>query len=416
MVYVRQEQLPALRQYKYSGVDHSLISKYVLKPFYTNVVIKLFPMSMAPNLITLTGFTFVVANFLTLLWYNPTLDQDCPPWVYYSWAVGLFLYQTFDAVDGSQARRTHQSGPLGELFDHGVDALNTSLEVLLFAGSQNMGQSWYTVAMLFSSLLTFYVQTWDEYHTKTLTLGIVNGPVEGVLIIVCVYALTGYMGGASFWQRSMLATLGVPRFEFMADHVYDFSFTQWYMVQGTVVLVYNTVESARNVIKARRAQGDRSRYALVGLLPFFGTWATILAYLYLQPNILHGHLVPFVMFAGIVNAYSVGQMITAHLVQLRFPYTNVLTLPLAWGVVDSLGPWLLSTFGFGWPSALGDGVYQVAFMFCLLGMAIGVYGSFVVDVIVTICDYLDIWCLTIKHPYVEGQEHKGNGNGAKKTN
>lgn len=48
------------------------------------------------------------------------------------------------------SRRTHQSGPLGELFDHGVDALNTSLEVLLFAGSQNMGQSWYTVATLFA--------------------------------------------------------------------------------------------------------------------------------------------------------------------------------------------------------------------------------------------------------------------------
>ncbi len=47
-------------------------------------------------------------------------------------------------------RRTHQSGPLGELFDHGVDALNTSLEVLLFAGSQNMGHSWYTVATLFA--------------------------------------------------------------------------------------------------------------------------------------------------------------------------------------------------------------------------------------------------------------------------
>ncbi len=53
--------------------------------------------------ITLTGFGFVLVNFLTLLWYNPTLDQDCPTWVYYSWAVGLFLYQTFDAVDGTQA-------------------------------------------------------------------------------------------------------------------------------------------------------------------------------------------------------------------------------------------------------------------------------------------------------------------------
>ena len=103
MVYVRQDALPGLRNYKYSSVDRSLTSKYILKPFYTNVVIHLFPKSMAPNLITLTGFLFVIANFATLLWYNPGLDRDCPPWVYFSWAIGLFLYQTFDAVDGTQA-------------------------------------------------------------------------------------------------------------------------------------------------------------------------------------------------------------------------------------------------------------------------------------------------------------------------
>lgn len=60
-------------------------------------------LSISPNLITLTGFGFVILNFLTILYYNPTLDQDCPPWVYVSCAVGLFLYQTFDAVDGMQA-------------------------------------------------------------------------------------------------------------------------------------------------------------------------------------------------------------------------------------------------------------------------------------------------------------------------
>ncbi|KAH0843024.1 hypothetical protein FOPE_08372 [Fonsecaea pedrosoi] len=109
MVYIRQRNLEKLHEYKYSGVDKSLVSRYVLKPFYTNVVIKFFPMSMA----------FVIINVLTMLWYNPTLDTDCPPWVYLTWAIGLFLYQTFDAVDGTQARRTHQSGPLGELFDHG---------------------------------------------------------------------------------------------------------------------------------------------------------------------------------------------------------------------------------------------------------------------------------------------------------
>lgn len=53
--------------------------------------------------ITLSGFGFVVVNLLTMFWYNPNLNEDMPSWVYVSWAIGLFLYQTFDAVDGSQA-------------------------------------------------------------------------------------------------------------------------------------------------------------------------------------------------------------------------------------------------------------------------------------------------------------------------
>lgn len=274
--------------------------------------------------------------------------------------------------------------------------------MLLFAGSQNMGQGWKTVATLFASLLTFYVQTWDEYHTKTLTLGIVNGPVEGILVLVGVYALTGFMGGAHFWQQGMLSTVGIPRPAGVPQAVYALSFTEWYLVLGTLVLVYNTVESARNVVRARRARGDQSRVALLGLLPFFATWALVVAYLVLQPDILHLHLVPFALFVGIVNAYSVGRIITAHLAGLDFPYANVLVLPLAYAVADSLGPFLqyeTSHPWLGWPSALGRGVYQVAFVFCMLGAAVGVYGSFVVDVIVTICDYLDIWCLTIKHPW-----------------
>lgn len=87
--------------------------------------------------------------------------------------MGLFLYQTFDAIDGTQARRTGQSGPLGEMFDHGefcskfrfdligipldfwlifagVDALNTTLEVLIFAGACNLGQGWKVMITLFA--------------------------------------------------------------------------------------------------------------------------------------------------------------------------------------------------------------------------------------------------------------------------
>lgn len=301
-------------------------------------------------------------------------------------------------------RRTRQSGPLGELFDHGVDALNTSLEVLIFSAAMNLGQGWKTVLILFASLLTFYVQTWDEYHTHTLTLGIVSGPVEGIVTLCIVYAFTGYVGGGSFWHQSMFASIGMPRFAFIPAIIYDLPWTDWYMVYGSVVLIFNTILSAMNVMAARRLRKENSITALYGLAPFFLTWTVIPIYLFLQPVILRQHLVPFVFFVGIVNAYSVGQMIVTHLTKSRFPMTNVLVLPLAFGVIDSLGPFLHDHIGVGWPSALGDGQYQIAFMFSCLGLAIGVYGSFVVDVIVTICDYLDIWCLTIKHPYAEKKE------------
>lgn len=176
-----------------------------------------------------------------MLYYTPNLDQECPSWVYWSWSIGLFLYQTFDAIDGTQARRTRQSGPLGELFDHGVDALNTSLEVLLFAAAMGFGQGWRTIGVLFATMLTFYVQTWDEYHTKTLTLGLVSGPVEGILSLCVVYAITA-VKGPSYWQQPMLPSLGVPMFEWVPKAVYTADFGAVLMLYGGLVLVFNTVE------------------------------------------------------------------------------------------------------------------------------------------------------------------------------
>jgi ethanolaminephosphotransferase len=91
------------------------------------------------------------------------------------------------------------------------------------------------------ALLTFYVQTWDEYHTKTLTLGIISGPVEGIITLCIVYAFTAVVGGGSFWQQSMLRTLGVPKYAFIPDFLYEMPFNEWYMVYGGLVLVYNTI-------------------------------------------------------------------------------------------------------------------------------------------------------------------------------
>jgi len=114
---------------------------------------------------------------------------------------------------------------------------------------------------------------------------------------------------------------------------------------------------------------------LYGLVPYFATWTFVPAYLYLQPVILEHHLIPFVFYVGLINAYSVGLMILAHLTKNpRFPIYNVLTMPLGLAVLDSLGP-----FTGLWPSALGSGTYQIAFVSMCMGLGVGVYGSFVVS-------------------------------------
>ncbi|KAJ5475455.1 hypothetical protein N7539_007742 [Penicillium diatomitis] len=455
MVYIRQHVLPNLRNYKYAGVDHSLVSRYVLKPFYSNVFrapnslgglpetsfgpdismvhgsfpprdrdrggvidgredgvliqLLLLLSRYRPNLITLTGFMFVVFNFLTVMWYNPGMDTDCPPWVYASCAIGMFLYQTFDAVDGMQARRTRQSGPLGELFDHSVDACNTALGVLIFAAAMNLGNSWMTILCLFGSTMTFYVQTWDEYYTKVLTLGVISGPVEGVLTLCTVYAITAYQGGGSFWHQPMMETVGVTKPSFLSQQVYEMPFTQWYLVYGAFVLFFATGSSIWNVMQVRRQRGQDPYTSLYGLLPMVAIWTLVPAYLYLQPTILESYSIPFSLYVGLVNAYAVGRMIVGHLVQSGFPYHNILLYPLALAVLDSAGP----AVDLWAAPLLGHGPYQIMFVFVCLGLSVGVYGSFVYDVVTTICDYNDIWCLTIKHPFVEETERKTENDAIK---
>nr|GEV98262.1 choline/ethanolaminephosphotransferase 1 [Tanacetum cinerariifolium] len=75
---------------------------------------------------------------------------------------------TFDAVDGKQARRTNSSSPLGELFDHGCDALACALEALAFASTAMCGRNafWFWVI----SAIPFYLATWEQRTQKDTEL------------------------------------------------------------------------------------------------------------------------------------------------------------------------------------------------------------------------------------------------------
>ena len=65
---------------------------------------------MAPNLITALGLVINIATILPVLLLDTNLEGVAPSWTYIAGAVGLFVYQSLDAIDGKQARRTGKTG------------------------------------------------------------------------------------------------------------------------------------------------------------------------------------------------------------------------------------------------------------------------------------------------------------------
>lgn len=202
-MYIGPHGVAALHRHKYSGVDHSYVAKYVLQPFWTWFV-TLFPLWMPPNMITLTGFMFLLISALLGYIYSPQLDTAPPRWVHVAHGLLLFLYQTFDAVDGKQARRTNSSSPLGELFDHGCDALACALEALAFGSTAMCGRS--TFLWWIISAVTFYGATWEYYFINTLILPVVNGPTEGLMLIYLAHFFTAIVG-AEWWAQQFGTSL-----------------------------------------------------------------------------------------------------------------------------------------------------------------------------------------------------------------
>ena len=105
----------------------------------------------------------------TVLFY---IFFQIPSWSLHLNGFGLFVYQTLDAVDGKQARRTGSSSPLGELFDHGCDALSMCIVMIGAAVALKLGQlpEWMMAAGV-SSAGIFYLTHWVAYVTGTVRFG-----------------------------------------------------------------------------------------------------------------------------------------------------------------------------------------------------------------------------------------------------
>lgn len=93
---------------------------------------------------------------------------QAPSWAYISCAIGFFVYQSLDAIDGKQARRTNSNTPMGELFDHGCDAISTFLIVLSAVSTVSMHNS----PLIMLGFIVLLMVLAFCYHWQTYVSGV----------------------------------------------------------------------------------------------------------------------------------------------------------------------------------------------------------------------------------------------------
>jgi ethanolaminephosphotransferase len=131
-----------------------------------------------------------------------TMTQPLPEWTYLLVAFGIFAFQTLDAIDGKQARRTGSSSPLGQLVDHGCDAISwtiTNLAVISFLG---LGISFKSVLSIYASIGPYFFTQLLEYYSGVYeySIGILDS-TTGQMILILFTALPAFFG-KDFYFRS----------------------------------------------------------------------------------------------------------------------------------------------------------------------------------------------------------------------
>lgn len=202
--YLNADARKNLLNYQYKGSDNSLVYQYILSPFALFCVERFVPETVAPNSITLFGLSWMITSYLLCWWFVPALEgtSEIPAWAFLWNAISLLAYQTLDNMDGKQARKTGSSSPLGLLFDHGCDAMNSifgSANWIIALGLTIEDDLFAATVVIMIPFVLFFVATWEEYHVGELVLPVFNGPSEGLLMGVALH-LTTFFKGRGFWH------------------------------------------------------------------------------------------------------------------------------------------------------------------------------------------------------------------------
>ncbi|XP_018326708.1 cholinephosphotransferase 1 isoform X5 [Agrilus planipennis] len=302
-------QLKKLNEHKYSYKSDSFLDSF-LQPWWNYLVSKT-PIWLAPNLITLVGLFVNVLTALILIAYSPDAKTEAPRWTYFLCAVGLFIYQSLDAIDGKQARRTNSANPLGELFDHGCDSISTIFVALSACLAAQLGNypNW-MFFQCFCAITLFYCAHWQTYVSGTLKFGKVD-VTEAQFTIMIIHMVSAIFG-PSIWNTKVFGS-------FTTSHMLC---TMFFI--GYFQVFLNFLEAIRAGGCGKNGSTVAGTSVLSPIIPF--SMVLVPAFIIYRKSIDHvyeEHPALYIMAFGIVAAKVTNKLVVAHMTVSEMEYMDV---------------------------------------------------------------------------------------------
>ncbi|KNC84351.1 hypothetical protein SARC_03431 [Sphaeroforma arctica JP610] len=292
-------EIQNLKAHRYQSQDGSYLNKYVMNPYW-NTVVSYVPTWVAPNVLTLLGLSSIILSTGVLMYYCPTLSGEAPRWVYFLCAICLHVYQTLDAIDGKQAKRTNTGSVIGELMDHGCDSITTILTLMGTVAAIDLGADFGSFRLIMATLVGFYLAHWNCYVTGGLEFGIVD-VTEAQMQMMLVHILTGFFG-PDVWKTQVFGTA---------------SLRACFMTFGIVFVMVSIMRSLRNVVMHEAPTGslaNDSRYEPAAAILAF---VAIVSGLMLSCDLWEERTALFCWCIGIVNSKIVCRLIVSHMAKTR---------------------------------------------------------------------------------------------------
>ncbi|XP_014228034.1 cholinephosphotransferase 1 isoform X2 [Trichogramma pretiosum] len=380
-------QLKRLSEHKYSCSSASFLDS-LLQPWWEWLTQKL-PLWLAPNLITVLGLLVNVATTLILVWYAPDAKTEPPRWACFLCALGLFIYQSLDAIDGKQARRTNTSTPLGELFDHGCDSISTVFVALSACIAVQLG--YYPTWMFFQcfcAMTLFYCAHWQTYVSGSLRFGKVD-VTEAQFTIMGIHMISAIFGPKIWTMEIYLPGLST------LNTIIAVSFSSGYV---------NMFNQFFKVFKEGGVGKNGSTVAgtsvLSPVIPFsFVVVPAFIIYWKSNEHVYENHPILYILAFGMVAAKVTNRLVVAHMSKSEMQYLDSALLGPAMLFLNQYFNFFIKEY--------------IVLWLCFIWATVDLLW-YSAKVCLEICDHLNIHLFKI--PLMEAAQHQRNNAGSSDKN